>query len=280
MICEGIDTAARITAAQARKLKQESISFVGRYLVPEAYGKALTAAELAGLRDAGLAVLLCWETAADRMKGGAAAGAADAAAARALAEKLGVPDGTAVYFACDYSIPDADLRTAERYVLAAKAALGRYEAGVYGPQRIVEFLSARGACERFWQCVAWSDRFLEAANVRQYQWQGGPEAMALAARVGFAVDMNACEDLRKAGMWMADCTEYREDDGSVIIEPKPSAPAAAQPWYAGAMAWAKDAGLIRDGRPNDPVTRAELAMVLYRIYGPEDDKKDSGMLSE
>jgi hypothetical protein len=45
------------------------------------------------------------------------------------------------------------------------------------------------------------------------------------------------------------------------------------------MAWAERQGLLRDGRPNDPVTRAELATVLYRIYGPEDDKKDSGLLS-
>ena len=48
-----------------------------------------------------------------------------------------------------------------------------------------------------------------------------------------------------------------------------AAPGGAQPWYASAMAWAKDAGLIRDGRPEDPVTRAELATVLYRMAGPE-----------
>ena len=47
------------------------------------------------------------------------------------------------------------------------------------------------------------------------------------------------------------------------------APGGPQPWYASAMAWAKDAGLIRDGRPEDPVTRAELATVLYRMAGPE-----------
>lgn len=41
------------------------------------------------------------------------------------------------------------------------------------------------------------------------------------------------------------------------------------PWYAGAMAWAKEQGYIRDGRPDDPVTRAELATVLYRMAGPE-----------
>ena len=53
-----------------------------------------------------------------------------------------------------------------------------------------------------------------------------------------------------------------------------------KPWYAEAMEWAAEAGLIRDGRPDDPVTRAELATVLYRIYGPDDNKTDSGLLSD
>lgn len=39
------------------------------------------------------------------------------------------------------------------------------------------------------------------------------------------------------------------------------------PWYAEAMQWAEDRGYIRDGRPNDPVTRAELATVLQRVVG-------------
>lgn len=72
--------------------------------------------------------------------------------------------------------------------------------------------------------------------------------------------------------------EYDDGDGGVIIEPKPTQP--KQPWYAEAMAWAKEQGIINDGRPNDPVTRAELATVLYRIFGPGDDKTDSGLLSD
>ena len=42
-------------------------------------------------------------------------------------------------------------------------------------------------------------------------------------------------------------------------------------WYDGAMAWAEAAGLIRDGRPNDPVTRAELATVLQRALGQKEE---------
>ena len=44
---------------------------------------------------------------------------------------------------------------------------------------------------------------------------------------------------------------------------------SAIPWYAEAMAWVKARGIMNDGRPNDNVTRAELATILYRIYGSD-----------
>ena len=81
--------------------------------------------------------------------------------------------------------------------------------------------------------------------------------------------------------------EYDDGEGGTIIEPTPTKP--TQPWYAEAMAWAKDAGLIQDGRPNDSVTRAELATVLQRydklvdekirLRLPEDDSL-GGLISE
>ena len=49
---DGVDTAAKITAATARTLRQEGYSFVVRYLVPDSGGtawKALTAAEVSAL---------------------------------------------------------------------------------------------------------------------------------------------------------------------------------------------------------------------------------------
>ena len=51
----GIDTAARISAAQAQKLVESGVSFVGRYLAP---GKDLTPQEVKNLRDVGLAIML------------------------------------------------------------------------------------------------------------------------------------------------------------------------------------------------------------------------------
>ena len=94
--------------------------------------------------------------------------------------------------------------------------------------------------------------------------------------------------------------EYDDGEGGVIVEPSGAGTQPA-PWYADAMAWAEEAGLIRDGRPKDNLTRAELATVLMRydalqdardkallatiekilaLYIPEDNKKDSGLLSD
>lgn len=42
-------------------------------------------------------------------------------------------------------------------------------------------------------------------------------------------------------------------------------PAAARPWHADAMEWMRARGLYTQDRPEDPVTRAELATVLVRL---------------
>ena len=260
----GIDTAARITAKQAEKLREQGVSFVGRYLVPAGMGKDITAQEIKILHDAGLAILLCWEMDAAAMKGGAAQGTKDAARAAKLADGFGCPAGTTIFFVADYDVPAYDLSACEQYILAAQAAMPQYVAGIYGGERVVRHLTSRGAAKKAWQCVAWTRNFADEANVRQYQWQGGEEAVAMAKATGIAaVDMNRSDDIRKAGLWMSPFAQYDDGEGGTIIEPsKPAAP--TKPWYAEAMAWAEETGLIRDGRPLDNLTRAEMATILQR----------------
>lgn len=241
----GVDTAARITAPQAKKLRENGVSFVGRYITP---GKSLDAAEITALRDAGLAIMLCWETTAERMKGGAKAGAEDAERAAWFAMQLGIPEGTVIFFAADYKVPDSDFPAVEAYLRTAKYNVEPYGVGLYGPERVVAEMSARGTCYYFWQCTAWSNQFLPCADVRQYAGQDDARAKELAAKCGIlAVDLDSAETL--AGMWLP--------------------PVVEQPthWYDEPMAWAEKRGLIKDGRPNDPVTRAELAIVLQRLCG-------------
>lgn len=269
---QGIDTAARITAAQAAKIRAEGVSFVGRYLVPESYSKALTAKEIAVLRGAGLAILLCWELYGEDMKGGAVKGAEHGARARKLAESMGVPSGTTIFFAADYDVPAADLILCEQYLKAAQAALGNYRAGAYGGERLITYLADRGLPITLWQCVAWSNVFSQSAAVIQYAWQGASDAKEMAKRIGVAVDLNSCEDMRAAGLWMPEA-QY-SDGNDTIIEPRP--------WYADAMAWGESTGIMKDGRPNDNLTRAEFITALMRYhytFSAEDSKAHSGLLN-
>ena len=254
MTYQGIDTAARISAESARVLRDSGISFVGRYLVPTSMSKALTAKEAATIRDAGMAILLCWELEANAIRQGPQRGTQDGQRAKKCADALGVPAGTCIYFACDYNIPYGDLEPAEKYLKAAQTALGgKYVAGMYGPQKLMAFLSDRNVCRHLWQCVAWSSFFHDSVSIRQYEWQGGTNAKALASKVGFDVDLDDCADLTAAGLWMPD---------------------AAKPWYAEDMAWMEKHGLMLDGRPDDNLTRAELAAVVHRL----EERRYSGLL--
>ena len=267
MTYQGIDTAARITAEQARKMREIGISFAGRYLGPESWGKTVTKAEADALLAGGIFILLCYETSAERMRGGTAAGAADGANALRYARELGVPVGTCIFFACDYDVPDSDLIRCENYITAAQSAMGGvYEAGCYGPEKIVSFLSDRGDCFKFWQCCAWSNQFLPVASVRQYAWQGDARSRAMAKKLGIAaVDLDAGEDLR--GLWA------------------PPEPEPVTHWYDDTVRWAIKEGIIagptiEDARPEDCATRAEV-MQMFRNFCKrfdEEDKKTAGGL--
>lgn len=249
---QGVDTVAGITSTQAKKLRENGVSFVVRYVAP---GKELTAEEVKALRDAGLAIMLCWETTANRVKGGAAAGAADAMAARRAADALGVPDGTVIFFACDYNAPEADYAAIEAYLRTATFNIEKYGVGLYGPEKVVAAMSERSACFYFWQCVAWSNQFLPVADVIQYAWQGDARSKTMAAACGIsAVDLDSAATL--AGMWM------------------PPVPKPVMHWYDDTIAWAKKEGVMDGTRPEDPATRAEVAQMIRnynRRFDPEDD---------
>lgn len=261
MIYYGIDTAARITAVQAEKVKAEELTFVVRYLVPASMGKEITADEATALRNAGVAVMLCWETTASRAKAGGDAGASDGKKARELARELGVPDGTAIYFAVDYDAPRWDFEAIRAYLIAAKAAVYPYQAGVYGSKKVLDAMCVEVPGLLGWQCVAWSyGAVSEHMDVYQYQWQGGSEAKALAAKLGFAVDLDRAESLD--GMWK---------------------PEAKKPWYADTIAWAVKEGIMDGTRPDDYATRAEVAQMIRnynRRFESDDGKAHSGLLED
>lgn len=277
MTYQGIDTAARITAVKARILRSDGFSFVARYLVPEAMWKALTAQEAADIRAAGLALMLCWEIGGDDIKQGAPNGAEHGRTARQLAEGLGVPAGTCIYFAADYNVPEKDYTAVEQYMIAAQTALGgKYVAGLYGPLGIVDFLAKRGSIKRFWQCVAWSNSFSPAATVRQYAHQGDARAKAVAARIGVDVDLNACETL--TGMWGIPVPGYDDSEGGTIID-YTGGTQSADTELADAVTWARGAGIVRDGEQCDGET-VRLLWRYFKTYRPEDPKWIGGAVSD
>ena len=239
---QGIDTAATITETAAKTLKASGYSFAGRYLVPQKYYKALKKTEAEMLLKNGLAILPLYEINAERARNGERVGASDGDVARLLAEEMGVPHGTAIYFCVDYDAPKSDYQAVEQYLYAAKSACAPYRCGVYGKADLINSIKA----DAYMQCIAWSYGAVSLKNnVYQYEWQGGANAAALASKLGFAVDLDKCESLESAGMWM---------------------PPQETHWYDDAMKWAKDKGLMNDGRPLDNVTRAELATVMHRFY--------------
>lgn len=257
MIYQGIDTAARITPQIAERLRAEGISFAARYLVPTTGStawKALTADEAKDIRSAGLALMLCWETSAMRVKGGAVAGAEDVVKARACAETLGVPAGTVIYMAADYDVQESDLKAVEAYYRAARIACGKYVIGAYGGERVCRALADLGFT-RLWQCVAWSNEFIPQAHVIQYEWQGGAAAQALTAKVGVAVDLDSADTLD--GMWHAPKASTEPED---------------------ALKWARGMGIVTDDMQD--VTQAAVMLWRYhRIMAPEDNKTASGLLA-
>ena len=265
----GVDTAARIGADKAKILYDNGVRFAGRYLVPPGMNKHLTADEAAGLRAAGLAILLCWEIGGSDVKGGREQGLKDGSRAKALAQEFGVPAGVTIYFACDYGAPVSDYPVIEEYIRAAQEAAAPYVAGLYGHAGLVNHLAEKGACAQFWQCTAWSYGQLSPhADVYQYQWSGGAESKAMAAKVGFAVDMNVCGDLRAAGLWL------------------PPDPEPETHWYDATMRWGLEQGIITEERPTDFATRAEVVQMIRNYNGRfeqedyEDMTRPSGLLSD
>ena len=252
----GIDTAARLTAAQARAIKAEGYDFAGRYLVPASQGKALTKVEAEAITAAGLRLLTVWETTADRTKGGASAGAADGAKALKCAREIAMPTSGVIYFAVDFGAGASDMDAIEAYLRAARGQTGEYEIGVYGSYSVVETMAQRGACTHFWQCVAWSyGKKSPLRNVYQAQW--GKTAG------GVGVDINECGDLDSAGIW-----NFEEDNmtGEQIYN-KLNDYLSAQPapdWAKEELEQAVAMGITDGTRPMELVPRYQAAIMAKR----------------
>lgn len=200
----GIDCAENITDRSAKALVQNGFTFVARYVGPFDWGKCIKQPEMDLLIENGLAVMLCYEADASSAKGGYYTGLTHGFSAAKYANLLGVPAGTTIYFAIDYDAPASDYPMLLEYFRGVTENIGDYTVGAYGGYRTVEYLYNSHACDRFWQCVAWSyGQVSGRINAYQYQWSGASESKQTASAVGlWAVDMDASNDLVGAGMYM------------------------------------------------------------------------------
>lgn len=273
----GVDCASKLTAQTAAEIKAAGYEFAGRYLVPPVgpmKWKALTKDECRAVTGAGLRLLTVWETTADRVRGGMAAGAEDGARAVKLAEEYDIPDGAAIYFAVDYDARADAFDTVEGYLKGARAQLGgRWRVGVYGSYRVIEEMARREAADCFWQCVAWSGG-MKSGRRHVYQAKFGQRA------AGVAVDINECADMKKAGIWSyADKFDEEDEDMDVnrfkelwLEMRRELQDNDASDWSREARAWAENTGLVQGGSDadfngmwQDVLTREQMAVLLYRF---------------
>lgn len=159
-----LPTPAEITAAGAH--------FVARYLSTDT-AKDLSAGEYSAYRTANIDVVLVWETTADRMLGGRAAGIEDATAAEALRKEIGVPGSPPIYFACDFDATPGEQVEINDYLTGAASIIGKSRVGMYGG---------------FWPLSRAFDAALITYGWQTPAWSGGQwDARAQLRQVGFGV---------------------------------------------------------------------------------------------
>lgn len=120
-------------------------TFVCRYL------KNLRAAEVAALHNAGLAIVLIWETTAMRALGGEGAGVVDGTRARDMASALGAPAGTAIYLTADFGETQVEDAAVLAYFAAAKRVFAdAARTGVYAEGAVCQTALDAGTADFTW----------------------------------------------------------------------------------------------------------------------------------
>ncbi len=188
----GLDYTARIDPAA---LKKAGVTVVFRYVMPQTpfWTKALRNPEAAELLATGIPIVSNFESTADRMRGGAAAGHADAVNLLANWAALGAPKGLVGWFSADWDVQPGEVSAALDYLYAAAEVLGGpHYVGCYGGYRMVA--AAADAGFGIWQTSAWSyGRWDPRCAARQ---DGGQAIVG-----GVEADLNTIFDLPALGAW-------------------------------------------------------------------------------
>ncbi|MDX6429695.1 MAG: hypothetical protein QOE54_2061 [Streptosporangiaceae bacterium] len=150
-------------------LKKAGVKFVARYLSHDTSGKNLTAGEARQLSDAGIWIVVVWETTANRALAGRSAGAADATDAAKQAKACGMPSGRPIYFAVDFDATSSQQSEIHAYLDGAASVLGRDRVGIYAGYGPVKRAFDAKKIAYGWQTYAWSGGSWDSrAQLQQY----------------------------------------------------------------------------------------------------------------
>lgn len=185
----GFDYTERIDPAA---LKAAGCEVVFRYLSVPGYAKNITLAEAEELLNAGIAIVLNYETTATFMLSGYNGGVTAARSARAQARALLAPATTRIYYSADFDVTTEQVPTVLSFLSGAVSADAKGEVGDYGGLRMVLAAGAAGYPE--WQTVAWSGGQW-ARNVAAQQ-TGEQRTVG-----GVVVDVNNIVDFNALGAW-------------------------------------------------------------------------------
>jgi hypothetical protein len=185
----GFDYTQRIEPAA---LKAAGCQVAFRYLSNPGWPKNLTLAEANELLDAGIAIVLNYETTADFMLSGFAGGQRAAQSARSQARALMAPATTRIFYSADFNVSAAQVPTVLDFLSGASSQDGMGEVGDYGGLRMVLAAGAVGYPE--WQTVAWSGgQWARNAVARQ---TGEQRTVG-----GVVVDVNEIMNFNALGAW-------------------------------------------------------------------------------
>lgn len=199
-----------LTTAQ---MKAAGVKFVCRYLDYLPNGKVINSTEAVNLVKAGIEIVLVFESTANRMLGGHAAGVADAQEADRQVKALGFA-GVPVYFACDFDATPGDQAAINAYLDGAASVIGVKRTGIYGG---------------YWPCVrAWQAH--KVTYVWQtYAWSGSNVPGNPADRGGVTRHLFQYSNGRHLGPASVDFDKKRMTDAGQWPRPKVAAPPPPAP---------------------------------------------------
>lgn len=207
---KGLDTPMELTR-HAGALREQGFDFAMRYYSHNS-AKNLSLGEARALSGAGMLIGAVWETAGTHASFfNRAQGAADGAAAFRMAQQIGQPAGSAIYFAVDYDATEADIAgPVSDYFAGVKAAFAAasggeppYAIGVYGSGLCCSTLVDKQLASLAWlsQSSGFAGSKAYAGAARYNLVQQLPQRITVDGGIGISADPDATNPERPHGLF-------------------------------------------------------------------------------